>query len=288
MSGRSRGPSRDSSGNSSLGGRTILLTRTRGDSAQLKQALEASGAAVECLPTTRREPTPAESLELAPLCEPERYTHVAFTSRTAVTLFVELIRTRVDSQRAGEVLAAWRLRHVAAVGPGTRDALENAGIPVHTVAPAEDVSRVGGAKALAAALLRETQLAAGDRVALPQSRIARSDLRSRLQAAGAVVDRIPLYDTVPEDARLAAGFVGDAAQGRFPDAIVFLSPSALMGFLKMTGKPGRNALTDGTLRAVSIGATTTQALKDHGIAVAAQAKRPEAEAITTAVLTALT
>jgi uroporphyrinogen-III synthase len=270
-----------------LDGRTVLLTRRSAESTALTTALTSHGAHVDCLPTTRCQPTSADSPELAPLDEPELYNYVAFTSRPAASLFVELLQARLGPHRTPQALAAWRRRHIAAVGAGTRSALEDAGLPVRTLATPEEVSRVGGANALADQLLRETSLGRGDRVILPQSRIARPELRHRLQATGAVVDRVPLYDTVPEDVASATAFVSTAAHGKLPDVVIFLSPSAVHGFLQITAPHGETALVSERLRVVSIGATTSTALEEHGIPITAQATRPEPAALAQAVVRAL-
>lgn len=269
-----------------LAGRSVLLTRSVAESAALAEALRARGAAVEVLPTTRQEPTPSEAVELTPLDEPERYTHVVFTSRVAVRYFLELIERRLGPL-ATQALAAWKRRHVAAVGRATADVLRAAGLDVQTLAPPAEVSRVGGARALAEEMLTGAVLRPGDRVALPQSRRAPAEFRRWLRPSGAVVDRIPLYDTVSEEAAGAAGFLQALERGQTPQAVVFYSPSAVRGFLDMTGAAGADVLRDDAVGVVSIGATTSRALGELGFEVAAQSAQPSVEALRAAVAEAL-
>src|SRR5260370_22365805 len=108
----------------------------------------------------------------------------------------------VKSRNAGQIgcaaLAAWGLSaadvgraRVAAIGPGTADTLARAGI-----APALVPERFV-AEAVVAALAARGQLR-GQQVLLPRARVARDALPDGLRAPGAVVDVLPVHETVRE------------------------------------------------------------------------------------------
>jgi uroporphyrinogen-III synthase len=119
----------------------------------------------------------------------------------------------------------------------------------------------------------------GSRVLFPCAAGAREALPTALRLAGAVVDEAVLYDTVPDPiggARLAAALAEDAI-----DAITLASPSAVEALLA-------HAAVELVARArlVTIGPTTSEAVRDAGLPVAAEARRAGAQALAMAVAAA--
>jgi len=152
---------------------------------------------------------------------------------------------------AGEVLRrlTGRPARIAAVGPATADRLRAHGLAVDLV-PSE-ASQDG--------LLAELPRPAG-RVLLAAAEGARRLLVDELGA-----DFLPLYRT--RELRPAA----------FPDAdlVVLASPSAARAYAPIGGAP-----------VVTIGPQTTQAARAEGLTVAAQAERPDVDALAAAVASA--
>jgi uroporphyrinogen III methyltransferase/synthase len=258
-----------------LADRSVVVTRSEGDAAELSAALEKLGASVLLVPTTRHLRVPGDSPALGGLREPARFTHVVFTSQVAVRFFLELLA----AQRLP--VAAWKRARIAAIGARTAQALADAGL-------APDIIAAGrNAKALALELLERERLGPEHRVLLPQSAIARPELEELLAAAGVHVEAVAIYDTVAEESLKAEPFLRALKAGDLPDAITFLSPSAFHSFLEMTEEPGRAALRQAKLKIVSIGPTTSAAIREAGFAVAAEARSPDAEGLAGAVVEAL-
>ena len=255
--------------------RTVALTRSEQNADELAKALEGLGALVLIVPTIRHvEGGDAAVLERV-FREKNSYSHLLFTSPVAVRFFCEA------SSRQGISAAAWQAVRIAAVGPRTARSLEEAGLPPHLTAEGN------GGKALARELLEKELLGPGSRVLLPQSAIARPELREILEAAGVAVDPVVIYDTLPERPEKLEPFFQALDQGQAPDAILFTSPSTLKAFLELSGEKGAAALRHARMHIVSIGPTTSEAIRSERLKVAAEAKSPTVEGLVDAVLRSL-
>ena len=259
----------------SLAGHVVVITRRDDAAAPLESALAALGATVRVVPTTQQVRL-TETDEIARALRQESgYSHIVFSSPMAVRFFLE------SAAEIETAAAAWRAARIAAVGPGTASALEEAGLePAVT-------SSSGGGRELARILLEEEKLGPGHRVLLAQSRIARPELRSKLEAAGVAVAAIVVYDTIPVKRATIQPFLQWLAEGHTPDGITFASPSALDAFLELTGKRGRELLESPRVGIVSIGATTSSAIGKEGLRVAAEAAEPTTEGLVAAIVRAL-
>ena len=72
-----------------------------------------------------------------------------------------------------------------------------------------------------------------------------------------------------------------------PDAILFTSPSTVRAFLQLSGAAGRAALEGGHLRIVTIGPTTSDAVREVGLSVAAEAISPGSDGLVGALMECL-
>ncbi len=177
----------------------VLVTRAREDAHRLVRALEAVGLEVCTCPLVGTEPVPG------PACDASSYDWVVFTSRAGV--------------RWGLPRLEGALARVAAVGPGTAEALEEAGLPADVVAPMH--SQRG--------LVEELGADAGE-VLFAGAEQAGGELVEELGARHLVVYRTVELDpaTVPE-ADLAVLMSGSAARvlaGQRTDmACVAMGPS---------------------------------------------------------------
>lgn len=228
-----------------LGGRRIVVTRSQAQAEVLCRHLAALGAEPIAIPTIAFAPLPAEPLMEA-LRHIARYDWLIFTSANAVDFFF---------QAAGANLPT--LPRVAASGSATARKLQERGITPDFV-PAEFVG-----EQLAAGLgdLR------GQRALLPRARLGRPEIVTLLQAQGAIVDDIPLYDTVtaaPEAAALARLQAG-------VDAVTFTSPSSVRNFLKILDDARLDSVRRQLDQAliVCIGPITAAAARQCGFAVPA-------------------
>lgn len=183
----------------------------------------------------------------------------------------------IASPRAATALAAARaaarpLPEVWAVGPATRRALEEAGLAAQLPAEVRD-----GAS-LAHALVTARSLA-GRRVLVPRAEDGRPDAIEILRAAGAIVDDVIAYRTVPtraDDPALARGRAL-VAHGQAAVCAVF-APSQVAALAALVGPLGSVRT-----RFAAIGETTGAALRAAGVADVAVAGAPTPEGLATAI-----
>jgi len=240
-----------------LRGRTVVLARSEDKADDLKRALEAEEAVVVVVPVIRHAPA-GDPRELERVVrERLTFSHVAFTSQTAVKFFCE------GTQRAGADAQAWRGVRIAAVGPQTAREIEKRGLPVAVVGS-------GGGAPLARELLEKEGVKRLKRVLIPQSAIAKRDLREALEAQGVPVEVLTVYETLLEAPGAAEPFLAQLRSGLRPDLVYFASPSELGGFLDLCGEEGRRLLEAQPPRAVAIGCTTAAAIREAGLAVAGE------------------
>ena len=134
---------------------------------------------------------------------------------------------------------------IAAIGPGTADALRAGGIEPDIVPP----------RAVAESLVEALADAAAD-AGPDRSRASRraTSCPTRCARAARAVEILPLYRTVAEPLSESAR---EAA--RDADYVTFTSASSVRFFVAAAGPPG------GAQRIVSIGPVTSDALREHGL-----------------------
>lgn len=235
-----------------LAGRTVVLTRARGRSAELAGRLVALGARVVESPVIAFE----EPADWAPVDEAigrlDGYRWLLFTSANAVGRFL--------SRARGAGVATLPGDRVAAIGEATAAALREEGITPAMVAGQSH------AEGLLASLTSRGEDLAGRRILLPRAGEGRDVLPDGLRAAGAIVDVVTVYRTIrippPREVvdLIAAGAV---------DVVAFTSGSTVRGFLEGIGGADR-------LRGVTvavIGPVTADAARSAGLAPAILAPR---------------
>ena len=169
-----------------LFGLRVLVTRTREQASELSRALAAAGAEPIELPaiTIVRRYDEAQLTSAIDALRDGAYAWLLFTSANAVEIFFDVLLARSLDARAVRA-------KVAAIGPGTAEALRARGI-VPDLVPAQYT-----AEGLAAAFERIDL--GGTRVLLPRAEGAREVLVESLSARGARVDEITLYVAAPPD-----------------------------------------------------------------------------------------
>jgi len=226
-------------------GRPYRVLLTRADNRRTRELLEDAGVAVVEVPLVAFEATHIELPEVGP------EDVVAYTSVNGVVFGGAL------AQAAGTV---------AAVGPSTARALEEAG------RSADIVPQRALGHALAEALGPSIT---GRRVWLPRAEVVPPGLVQRLGDLGADPVPIPVYRNV-----LPAGAAAALAGLEPIDAIAFASGSAAHHFLVAGGRLGR-------MLVVVIGPSTARACVDLGLEVASVADPHTADGLAAAVLGAL-
>jgi uroporphyrinogen III methyltransferase/synthase len=224
-----------------LFGQRVVVTRAREQSFDLAHQLESLGAEVVTFSTIRIRPVRVKPIRL------KGYTHVAFTSRTAVELFFK----NLDGD--ARTLAG---TSVCAVGDQTAKALVERGVKPDVVA-AEFTSR-----ALARELARRG--VTGAHVFHPGADKMNPDFEKLLLRCGARVTNLVLYriDKVAPDNVEA---VEDA------DWITFASSQTVRNFVEaLKGRPIRAPIR---ARVACIGPVTAKTARECGLKVDAVPKR---------------
>ena len=237
------------SGGSALAGKRVVVTRAAEQCEALCRELEAHGATPVVLPLVAFGP-PEDAAPLdAALRRLSKFDWMLLTSQNAVRAVAERCETLGISLDA----AAGSLR-VAAVGPVTAKAAEQAGMKVRHVAAAQQ--GVALAEELGGRLR-------GCSVFLPRSDRANPALPETLARLGARVTEVVAYRTLAaspvEDERRRAVGRGDA------DAILFFSPSAVQQMKELVGAKRMRALQERMVFA-AIGPVTAAALREAGVA----------------------
>ena len=250
-----------------LEGKRILVTRAREQAGALSERLQALGAIAVEFPVIRIKPPqnwqPLDSalgkLFLADARNLPYYAWLIFTSANAVNIFCErLLSLGFDTQNMAGV-------RVATIGPATAAALARYGISADLV-PGEYV-----AESVAAALIEDTQrrgeLLVGKRILLPRAAGARQVLVTELEQAGAIVDEVTAYTTLPA--------ASDDEQGREVlhllqtgqiDIITFTSSSTVRNFMQWLTSCDL-VISNPQLKIACIGPITSQTVRELGLKV---------------------
>jgi uroporphyrinogen III methyltransferase/synthase len=240
--------------------RRVVVTRARAQASGLAKRLRALGAEVVELPAIRIEPRlDSEEVKRAAAAIGD-YALICLTSPNGVRLLFEALRAAgLDARALGGAT-------VAAIGPGTARALAKCGIAADIV-PERFV-----AEALVEALA-EVEVS-GKRVLVARAADARDVIPEHLSGRGAEVDVVALYETVREE---PAPEAVEAAQGA--DYVTFTSSSTVRN---LTDALGERFPRDA--RIVSIGPVTSEAARDAGLKVDAEAKRHDIDGLVAALL----
>jgi len=231
-----------------LAGRTVAVTRARAQASPLAARLRALGARVVEAPAIRIEPLEAMLPDLS------GYDLLCVTSPNGARRLLECCRDARDLRGPA----------IAAIGPGTADALRAGGIEPDVVPP----------RAVAEALVETLADRPLSRVLIARAEQARDVLPDALRARGAEVEILALYRTVAEPLEDEARAAALSA-----DYVTFTSASAVRFFVEAAGRP------EGP-RLVSIGPITSDALREHGLEPHVEAAEHTPDGLIAALLAA--
>lgn len=245
-----------------LFGKRIVVTRATQQSQALTEKLRDLGADVFEMPAMQ-----IARLDLAPLRAAigrlSPYDWLIFTSQNAVSIFWEQLLGEAKDARA---LAGLK---IAAVGPATAGALLERGIAVDVI-PEKFV-----AEALLE-ILRARDDVAEKKVLYVTAEGARDVLPLGLKEIGADVTVIEAYRAIPDGE--GAERLARAIEAGKVDLVTFTSGSAVRGYVDAVGE--ELALR---VPAASIGPQTSEALREVGIEVKAEAKESTLDGLVAAV-----
>ena len=252
-------------------GKRILVTRARTQAASFSERLRKLGARPIEFPVIHIAPP----LDWQPLDDALRhlcgatfayYDWLIFTSVNGV----ESVFARLNE--FGLVLPIGGITRVAAIGPGTSAALARYGVQTDLV-PGEYIAE-GVATALIEDAQRRGTSLSGKRILLPRASVARDVLVAELQAAGARVDEVAAYRTLPVSSDdVQGGEVVRLLQAGELHILTFTSSSTVRNFMQwlvstapdMATKLRENAAGESVPVIACIGPVTARTAREQGL-----------------------
>jgi uroporphyrinogen-III synthase len=263
-----------------LRGVRVLVGRARHQAGALSAELRKQGALVIEIPFIEiRKPRSFKPLDSS-LRNLHTYDWLILTSVNGVDAMWERMSRlglSLDRSREGQRSQGNRLR-VAAIGPATKNAIEQRGTRVDVV-PKEYV-----AESVVRSLKSKVK---GKRVLLVRAKIARDVIPQELRRAGAQLDVVEAYETVvPRASRTRLQQVMNNPSRR-PHVVTFTSSSTVKNFVELLGarqsSKSRAAQLHG-VQAASIGPVTSATLRAFGLPVQIAAKEFTIPGLVSAIL----
>ena len=230
--------------------KVIVLTRQPEQSKEAILKLEKNGASVISFHTIKIVPAENHKEFDTSIKKFTTFDYIVFTSGNAVKHFViclDQIQKHLNFDKV----------NVVAVGEKTAVACNRYHIPV------DIVPKVFSAKGIAEELSKSD--IAGKNFFIPCSSIARDELPERLDKMGAVITRLPVYNTIVPDSSETDKIVEVILNSK-PDIFIFTSPSTFHNFVKILNLADPEDYFYGCTVA-AIGPTTESAIKAKGVTV---------------------
>ena len=239
-----------------LFGQRVVVTRTREQASQLSRQLLELGAEVLEIPTIKIVPPDNKQDLMDALLGLGGYDWIVFTSPNGVDAFFDYFFKAFEDLRDIGGL------RIAAVGSVTAQKLRDLHLKVDLM-PDEYV-----AKKIVAAF-RGYESIENLRMLLVRAQVANADLPKGLEEAGAIVDDVAIYKTVPEteDRNGAAARFAEAGA----DWITFTSSSTVQNFHTRFNLPALLKQYP-KIKLASIGPETSKALAELGLKPTVQAR----------------
>lgn len=251
-----------------LFGRRVVITRTRDQNSELRDKLEALGAEVIEIPliTVTKDVDKHALVEI--LAGLGSYDWIVFTSANGARFFFEEFFKGFDDVRSLGLI------RFACVGRATAREIERHHLKV------ECMPSAATGESLADALIATGSLDSA-KVVVVTGDLNRAVLVKKLEAARAIVDRLPLYKT--EKTNLADDPVADDFRRKGADAMLFASSSAAQSF---AGQAGALKLAPDARRplAGSIGGQTSATMRETGMPVDFEAESASLDALVEALI----
>ncbi|MBV7275245.1 uroporphyrinogen-III C-methyltransferase [Clostridiaceae bacterium UIB06] len=219
-----------------LFGRNICITRSKEQSAEMREKLIDLGAQVTEINSIKIEFT-SENM-CGYLDKLPEYDYIIFTSVNGVTSFFNmLVDNNYDVRNIKGVFAA--------IGPATEKALKERGI----------IPKIVAEKFVAESLFDKMKnfVKPGDKIFLPRSKQARPYLAEVLKEVGCLVDECYTYETV-------TGKLIDKSCFEDTDTVIFTSPSTVRNMIELVGL---DSIKEKDV--ISIGPITGKELDKNGI-----------------------
>ncbi len=249
--------------NKPLFGKRILVTRARAQASEFADMLEENGAEVIQFPTIEIYPLEGHCSDIP---SPKEYDWVIFTSVNAVEIYYQHIQDKgLDTRAFGS-------SKICAVGPKTVAALNTIGINPDFIP----------SRSQASVIATEIDDVDGKKILLPRAKIAGADLPDALHHKGAVVDDLPIYDTVKVRNDYNDVLEKDLLDGKI-DVVTFTSSSTVTNFVEMFPHHTAKDLLS-KVRVAVIGPSTKATAEEHGVHVDLVAKEATIESLAEAII----
>ncbi|MBM7614717.1 uroporphyrinogen-III C-methyltransferase [Alkaliphilus hydrothermalis] len=248
-----------------LQGKKILVTRSRQQASELSNKLKALGGEIIEFPTI--EIKPCENLQEidAKIKEIPKSQYTIFTSVNGVNSFFKRLKEmKLDIRAIGD-------SKMVAIGTATAEALEDKGLVV------EIVPEVFTAEGILERLQGVIQK--GDRISIPRAEIARRNLVTGLLEMGAIVDEIPIYQTVIPTHRREE-LLEILEEGI--DVITFTSSSTANNLMEILGEENKGLLENSKIAV--IGPITGNTVRELGLTIDFQGKEYTIEGLINGIL----
>jgi len=250
-----------------LDGKTILITRSMGQSEENVGRLIELGAEVISLPTLKIVPPTSWSECDNAIKNFNEYELIIFTSQNAVDWFLK----RLELFEKTEELKS---KKIVAIGTKTEKKLIDNGLEVF-FKPQKFSSE---------SLVKELNnvVQSGQKVLLPQSEIGNDFIKNVLEKSGVKVDRVPVYSVdIPEleDVFDQIKLLNE----KEIDVFVFTSPSTFDNFLKLMKIDSPREFFKDKVIAV-IGPTTKKHIENFGLLVQIEPTNSTIEDLTEAII----
>ncbi len=250
----------------SLAGKTILITRARGQSGDFTTQLKKVGAEVIEFPTIEIvPPLHWEEVDRA-MDQLKSYDWIIFTSANGVDFFWQRMMERGKNLRLPSSL------EVCAIGPATANRLKMKRVFVHYI-PKEFIAE---------SILEgfEKMAIKGKRILLARAKKARDILPKGLKEIGAEVDVVAVYRTIRSKGG-SKRLQRLLAEGKI-DAIAFTSSSTVNHFAELLKQEELKKLLKG-IAIACIGPVTSRTAKEWKLKVRIQPKRYTIPGLTRAI-----
>lgn len=253
--------------NKPLWGKRIVVTRARAQASGLVEKISDLGGEPVEFPTIFIEKEDNYTALHNAFTKINNYDWLIFTSVNAVKVFfTELRRVNMDIRHLQGI-------KICAIGPATRDSLEEKGIIVDTM---PDEYRAEG-------IVEElkNKIKPGQWVLLPRARGARSLLPEAIKGWGAHVNEVFIYKAVAEK-RVSKDMFEEIIDGNI-DFVTFTSSSTVDNFVNIVGKDNALRINKKT-KIACIGPITAQTAEKAGFTIDVMAKDYTIEGLIDAII----
>ena len=240
-----------------LEGKIIAITRDEESARHFVSLVESSRGKAIALPTISLVPKDASAMiEFLELLKSKKHDYTLFMSANAVKMIFDVFH---KTNRVEDFLSALNNTIVVAVGPHTKEALENYNVIV-TMMP-KKYSSFG----LIDLFTRGDSVR--KKIIIPRSSASNNVLADSLSNIGMIVDEIHVYDVKPAEHSKWSNFM-KMLISRELDCLVFTSASSVNSFFEVAiGYEKYQHLIEklNSIKVIAIGPFTNDALQEHQV-----------------------